>query len=339
MRTTSAGRRFPRKRRSVDAASRHEAAARYLEGDSTAAVAAAFGVHAVTVLAWVRAEGHEPRTRTDQGASRATRRSAVAMYLEGDPSAAVAAAFGVTRPTVLAWLRAEGHEPRSRRAGTAAQRAAAAARYQEGASARGVGAAFGVSAPTVLAWVRAEGHEPRSRRAGTAAQRAAAVARYQEGASARSVGPAFGVHAVTVLAWLRAEGHEPRSRRAGTAAQRAAAAARYQEGASARGVGAAFGVSAVTVLAWVRQAGRQPRKQGGVAARTARQRGEAIARYRGGDSSAAIGAAFGVSHQTVLRWVRPSRAPDAAATLPSHRRACSGARRGGGALPARQPGR
>ena len=276
------------------AAKRAGAVALYREGASARAVGAAFGVSHETVRRWVRQAGQQTRPGNGSGPAWAAKRGdAVAMYREGGAARAVAAASGVSASSVLAWVRDAGHQPRGRGRRSAARRgvrAAAVAAYLDGEAAPAVGAAFGVTAATVRPGAREE-----------------AVARYLDGESSTAVASAYGVHAGTVLAWVRAEGHEPRKRGgvpARTARQRAAAVEAYLEGASAAAVSSAFGVSAASVLVWVRAEGHEPRKPGSARARTARQREEAVARYLDGGSSPAVGAVFGVNHNTVLRWVR-----------------------------------
>ncbi len=212
------------KQKVVPFAVRQRAIQDYLAGDDLVAVGCRYGVSKSTVHRWIHAAGFQTRSPAvvnpvaprRRGGLPAKSQDAVRLYLSGVSSVEVGAAFGVTPPTVLAWVRRLGHTPRA--CGPvptppSAARLDAVAMCLSGSPARQVATATGVAPSTVLNWVRLAGVEVRPRGHAQVrrsphpdAVRRAAVAAYRGGEAAKTIAARFGVSANTILNWVRTAG-------------------------------------------------------------------------------------------------------------------------------------
>ena len=138
----------------------------------------------------------------------AKRKRVVAAYVAGKTTAEVAAEHGVSRVSVINWVRKAGHAVRKdRHRYPEALRERAVRAYLEGKSLAKVADEFGVSSRmTVSKWLRAAGHAARDRSPYPAAMREQAVAAFVAGRSARSIARELGVPIPTVHTWARAAG-------------------------------------------------------------------------------------------------------------------------------------
>lgn len=125
----------------------------YLGGETADAVAKRLGIARTSVLAAVRAAGHQPRPIAI-ASRRFDHDAMITAYLAGTPVPALATQHGVTQNAIRRVIRANGHPIRKERF----DREQAIREYLAGESSTVVAARHGVTDSTITAAVRAAGH-------------------------------------------------------------------------------------------------------------------------------------------------------------------------------------
>jgi DNA-directed RNA polymerase specialized sigma24 family protein len=207
--------------RSLSPEAEAEVCRRYLAGENTTQLGAAFGVHAATIGKILKRNGTKCRNLSEAqgGLSPKAKAEVCSRYVDGENTKQLGAAFGVSGYTIRAILERNGIKRRSIkevRGGLSPEaEAEVCSRYVAGENTTQLGAAFGVTRTGICTILERNGIKRRSTSealGGLSPKTEPEVChRYVGGENTTQLGAAFGVNAATIGKILKRNGIERRT--------------------------------------------------------------------------------------------------------------------------------